>query len=250
MNTYINIVHEQIYENTVSSPCGSPVRQKCTGYRPKIVRQNSPYGPPENAWKSVEIQDLYDERLQLLRKEEAHTIWRQETEKKLIETQEENQRLRGEMKILREENAQLLNSIHPLARTKRNVVQNIPPNNEIIFADNFMNRERIEIPHRNTHESTKFKKMSDDIKSLNLVIQQLNADKTDLIHKQDRTDEEGRLAKELVRKQEEMIREFIQRDEQKSFELSKLKTKLTNYQNENANLDLIVKENLHRIKLY
>ena len=247
MNTVINITtHEHIYENTLQT-APSPMWQ--CGYKPYLNRKKSPFRPPESAWKNVEFQELYDELIQLRRKEEAHDKWRQEVEKKWRETEEENQNLRGEVKQLKEQNAQLWNSMHPVTQAKRsNGMQPISPTTEVYSMENFARRDTSLLQRTHSYDATEVQRMSDDIKSLNFVIQQLHSDKNEVIEKQNRAEIEIRTKNLLTKTQEAKLQDNIRKDEQKSFEIELLKKKILNYKNEIANLNLIIKENVHRLK--
>ena len=253
MNTVINITtHEHIYENTLqTAPQSSPMMQ--CGYKPYLMKQKSPYRPPESAWKNLEFQELHDELIQLRRKEEAHDKWRHEVEKKWKETEEENQNLRGEVKQLKEEYAQLWSSIHPVTHTKRSIgmqISNTPitPTTEPFSMDSFSRRDEGFLQRTHSYNAAEVQRMSDEVKSLNSVIQQLHEDKTDLIEKQNRAEKEIRSKKQLTKTQEAKLQDNIRKDEHKSFEIELLRNQILNYKNENANLNLIIKENFHRLK--
>ena len=243
-------MYNSIYENTtqIASPRGSPVPQY--DYRRAVhrdyVRPGVPCSPPEAAWKSYEMQELYDELSKLRRRDETHAKWRHEVEKKWKESQEEVRELKGEIKLLKEENSLLLSKAYAPR------VTNPVPVHSVFLDQEFKLHSRVRCknfaPIYRPQTEIESQKMKDDIKSLNLVIQQLNEDKTDLIQELTKAEEGSKQLEDYGRRQEAKIQEHIQRNQQISIKLAQLNCKFLNCQNENANLTMIVKENLAGIK--
>ena len=180
---------------------------------------------------------------------------RRKEEASQMETREEmDWNWRGEpkferLKQLKEENAQLWNAIHPVTQTKKsNGMQNVSLTTEAYTMENYARRDGSFLQRTHSYDPTEVQKMMDEIKTLNVVIQQLQEDKTDLIEKQNRTQLEIRAKNQLTKTQEAKLHDNSRKDEQKSFEIELLKKKILDLKNQNASINLIIKENFHRLK--
>ena len=246
-------MHAIIYENTslITSPRGSPIPQydyRRAVHTHQLAGPSLPYGPPESAGKNYEIQKLYDEVMRLRRKDEAHTKWRQEVETKWKESREEVRELQGEVKLLKEENKQLLAKVYTIPRViKYNSEQGHSWDKEDQWRCVMRSKNSAPVPREHSGDM-EYQKMKDEMKSLNLVIQKLNEDNTELIHTRTKAEEESKELRDCHQRQKAKVYELIRKDEEKTNELVRLNFKVLNCQNENANLNLIVKENLARIK--
>ena len=231
-----------IYENTslIASTCSPPVPQY--DYHRRYPRTCVPCNPPEAAWKSYEIQELYDELNKLRCRDEAHTKARQEIEEKWKESQEEIRILKGEVKLLKEEKSVLLSRVYSLPPDSLPIPAHNPTEGNINWVCRVRSKNSVPLARVQSINEIESQKMKDDIKSLNLIIQHLTQEGT-------KADEECKQLQDHKRRQEGKLNELTRINEGFTKEVVRLNCKVMNCQNENASLTLIVAENLPRLKL-
>lgn len=251
-------MEETFYENLRgASPNPPPPYERIQMGRarspfPSNQRKSPSYHPPEDAWKNYEIQELYDELNRLKRADEAHVRYRQDLEIKWAQSQDLIRDLRGENKLLKEENAQLKMSLHPTPRPLRPRGQNsVELDQALQFEIDAMRKENRELKRvislppeedQNTQILRKYSEMSNEIKTLNVIIQQLNADKTDLIQGRNKIEEESRALKDTAKHQEATLNDLAEHEREFKSELTRLNFQTINLKNENANLNLLLRE--------